>query len=344
MSTARDIDVAIDRFDEALRAAGIPGVEPPDDFALIAEVAQEVAPYVLPAELRRYWERVDPDRMAVFTFPTLGGPAHALHQVRGLREFGTTFPGVPPVLLPVDYASHSYGVIELGSEWSEGGSIFVHDFDGFEVVSRSVADRVDVLAELLAEGHFERGDGYVSIDHLVEQRKRLERLAAAGPDPLYGDVQAIPVEIESWPAHWLVASGIDLRDRVPLGATHTIAELIAGAGAGRVTGRIHGTVTVLVGSDAGSRLVVEDHTGTLEVWCPAGASLWGPVHRLRFELTITLEAPPGPSPDVASPHADITQYMLAGDIASAQDAALALFEQLDRDRSAAVASDIRPLD
>lgn len=38
---------------------------PPDIDAAIAAVTEDVAPYVLPAELRRFWERVDADRIAL---------------------------------------------------------------------------------------------------------------------------------------------------------------------------------------------------------------------------------------------------------------------------------------
>jgi len=339
-----DVDSAIDRLDEALSTAGLAGLEPPSDVAPVVEIADAVAPYSVPPELRRFWERVDADRVALFTFPMLGSPTAALELLRGLRELGETVPSVPPVLLPVDYASHCYGMVELGSEWSEGGTILEWGFDDFPIVSHSLADRIDVLAELLVDGRFDRGDGFVSLDHRAEQEKRHERLDASGPHPVYGDLRTIPTQLESWPIHWLVASGIDLRDREPLGATHTIATLVAAGREGRVTGRIRGQVSVLVGSGAGGRIVVDDGTGSLDVWCPAGASPWGPVHQRRFELEVTIDGPVAAPPDVDSPHEEIVRHTLAGDIGSAQDAAIAFFDQLDGHRSAAVATDIRPLD
>jgi hypothetical protein len=339
---SRDIDSAIDRLDEALRTVGLAGLEPPS-VAPVAEIADVVAPYALPPELRRFWEQVDAERIAVFTFPMLRGAADALELLRGLRELEDTAPSVPPpMLLPVDYASHCYGMIELGSEWSEGGTMLEWGFDEFPLVARSLADRIDVIAELLAEGRFERGDGFVSLDHRAEQEKRLERLAASGPDPVYGDLPTIPVELESWPAHWLLASGIDLRDREPFGATHTIAELVAAADEGRATGRIHGQVTSLFGSGAGSLIVVDDGTTALEVWCPAGTSPWGPIHKTRFELEVTIDGPVGELPDMNSE--EITRHALAGDLVSAQGAALAFFDELNRHHASAVATDIRPLD
>jgi hypothetical protein len=343
--TPPHVDSAIDRLDEALRSVGVAGLEPPGDAGPIAEIAEAVAPYVLPDELRRFWRRVDAERIHVHTFPKIGGPASALSQLRMVREIATPVPiGLPPILLPVDYASHCYGVVELGSEWDEGGSLLEFAFEDMPFVSRSVADWLDMLAELLIEGSFELHDGWAELDHLAVLAKRLARLESSGPHPVYGDLRAIADELHLWPAHWLAASGIDLRSREPLGATHTIAELVAAAETAPVTGRLHAEVVRLVGSAAGALVVVDDGSGTLDVWCPAGTSPWGPVHRVQFELEVTLERPAGAVPDLDSPHEQIVQNALAGDLGSAQEAAIAFSEQLQAHRAAAVATDIRPLD
>ena len=275
----------------------------------------------------------------------LRGPATALDLVRGLRELDVTVPLVPPsVLLPFDYASHCYAVIELGSEWCEGGTLFEWEFDNVPLVARSLGDRIDVLAELLAEGSFERGDGFLSLDHRAEQEKRRERLAASGPDPLYGDLRAIPSGLESWPAHWLRASGIDLGDRVPRGATHTLAELVPAAALGPVTGRVHAQVIRLVGIGGDAVVVVEDDSGQLDVWCPAGTSPWGPVHRRRFELELRLDGVPLPPADLGTPHAEIVHRALAGDLEGAQAAGSSFVDRVTQTRPSAVATDLRPLD
>jgi hypothetical protein len=59
---------------------------------------------------------------------------------------------------------------------------------------------------------------------------------------------------------------------------------------------------------------------------------------------VTVEGPVGAMPDLDSPHAEITRHALAGDLGSAQEAAIAFSEQLQTHRAAAVATDIRPLD
>lgn len=345
MTASPDIDIAIDRLDEALRAAGVGGLEPPREIAPIADVAEEVAPYVLPTELRRFWERVDADSVRVRTFPTIGGPATALAELRMARELASPVPiGLPPILVPVDYASHCFGVVELGSERYDGGTFLEYAFEDMPLVSHTVADWIEMLAELLSEGSYELHDGWAELDHTAELEKRLTRLRSHGPHPLYGELRAIPDELHLWPAHWLAASGIDLRDREPLGATHTIAQLRAGAGMRPVAGRIHAEVKRLVGSGAGALVVVDDGTGALDIWCPEGTSPWGPVHRTRFEFALTIDGPVGALPDLDAPHAAVTHHALAGDLGSAQGAALAFFDQLNQHRASAVATDIRPLD
>jgi hypothetical protein len=345
MTATPDIDTAIDRLDAALRGAGLAGLEPPADAAAIEEVAGAVAPYSLPGELRRYWERVDPDGISWFLFPRICGPAEALVQLGLVRDTEFTFPIVPPpVLLPVDYASHCYGVIELASEWGGGGTILAWAFDEVEVVAHTLADRLDLLAELVSEDRLDRVDEYVSIDHTTEAERRPARLAASGPHPLYGEAETLPTALESWPAHWLAASGVDLRTREPLGATHTIAELVAAANAGRATGRVHAEVTRLVGSSEGALVVIDDGTRPLDVWCPTEASIWGPAHRTRFEFELTVEGPVDMPPDLDSGHEEISRHALAGELGAAQAAAMAFFEQLDAHSPAAVATDVRPLD
>lgn len=345
MTESRDIDLVIDRLDEALHAARLAGLEPPADVDAIDEVAGAVAPYSLPAELRRYWERVDPESIEWFPFPRLTGPAETLAQLKLVRDADVTIPIVPPpLLLPLDYASHCYGVVELASQWGEGGAILEWGFDEAQLVSHTVADRLDLLAELVSEGCLERVGDYVSLDHEAEAERRTARLTATGPHRLYAERFELPTALESWPVHWLAASGVDLRSREPLGATHTIQELIAAAEGGRAIGRIHGKVTNLAGSAAGSLIVIDDGTTSLEVWCPAGASLWGPVHRARQEVEVTIEGPVGPPADLAAPHAEVTRQALAGNLEAVQDAALALFDVLNAHRAAAVATDIRPFD
>src|SRR4029079_15236397 len=104
---------------------------------------------------------------------------------------------------PTDSTGHCCAVIELGSEWGDGGTIFEWEFDAVSVVAHGLADRIDLLATLIAEGDLQRGEDFVTLDHPVERNRRAARLDAAAPHPLYGVLHAVPPELESWPAHCL---------------------------------------------------------------------------------------------------------------------------------------------
>jgi len=343
-----EIDSALDRLDDALRRAGLPTLEPATDEVSVAEVDEAVAPFALPADVRRFWELVDPSSLAVRTFPDLVGPAAALKLQRAEAEEGAlTVPRVPPPLLfRIGYASHVSLSTELASVWGPGGTIFrwAYDEDGFRIVYRTLADLLDVLTELVSEEQTARNGGFVFLPDGADEDKRDERLRLAGSHPLYGDAPAIPSSLEAWPEHWLEASRIDLRDRVPLGATHTIVELVAAAAEGPVSGRIAGTVTQLVGIGRDTVALVDDGTAPVDVWCPAGTSPWGPVHRRRFEFEVTLEGPVAPPPELAGGLRAIDRHARAWGLAQPEAAESAFAGDLERHRPSAVATAIRPLD
>jgi hypothetical protein len=215
------------------------------------ELVAAIAPYRLPPELARFWQSADPPKLRTRLFPELIGPelALTLH-----RENIAAFPlGGPPLLLPVAYESHVFRSVDLGTgevwQWA-------WDEDAYELVYPSVADLVDAARR----GEPERPSG-----------RRIER------------------HVDAWPVAWLEASGIDLRDREPRGATHTIDSLLRtrpGTVPGQV--RIAGVVVQLAGVGFDMYPVVDDGTGQLPVRVPAGTSPWLPVHGRRFELDVTL--------------------------------------------------------
>ena len=219
----------------------------------LEELGAAVHPYELPVELAGFWRHVDPAKLPVRLFPELIGPSLALTLY---QQNAAVFPaGGPPLLLPVAYESHVFRSVDLetGEVWQ-----WAWDEDAYQLVYRSIA----ALVEAATHGEPDR------------------------PAVL----QRIDRQVDAWPAAWLAASGIDLRDREPRGATHSIARLVR-TSPGTVPGpvRIAGTVVRLAGAGADLYAAIDDGSGTLEVRCPAGVSPWLPVHRARFELDITLE-------------------------------------------------------
>jgi hypothetical protein len=215
------------------------------------ELAAAIRPYRLPPELERFWQQVDAARLGTEFFPELIAPSLALAVH---RENLAAFPHCgPAVLLPVAYESQVFLSVDLetGEVWR-----WAFDEDEYQLV-------------------------YPTVGALVE--------AAAAGESGPGDVlRRIGREVDAWPAAWLAASGVDLRDREPRGATHAIASLVGTAPA-TVPGpvRITGTIVRLAGVGFDYYAVVDDGSGTLEVHCPAG-SPWLPVHGRRFELEVTL--------------------------------------------------------
>jgi hypothetical protein len=111
-----------------------------------------------------------------------------------------------------------------------------------------------------------------------------------------------------------------------------------------VRARIAGTVIRLVGIGNDVLVLVDDGTGQLDIWCPAGTSPWGPASGRRFEFELEVERPVPPPPDFDDGHAELQQYAVAGRLDDAQSAAGEFFGRLERHRPAAVATAIRPLD
>jgi hypothetical protein len=315
---------------------------------VLDEVADEVAPYVLPADLRRFWELVEPARIAVTPFPALVDARSALSLRRSNLDPEIGYPPpVPPLLLPIAYSSHAFRSIEIGSQWSEGGTIFTwaHDDERIAISHHRLGDLLDVLAELVTEGNIEHRGGYALLSFEDEVRKGEARLSEAGPHVLYGANRDFPKwDLRAWPAHWLESLQIDLRSREPLGSTHTIAALVVEAERGPVRGRIAGLVTRLVGVGGGVLVLVDDGTRELDVWCPPETTVWGPGHGLRYEFEVTIDGPVPAPLDFDTGHAELQRHALAGRVEESFAAAEAFLGRFQRHRAPAVASDVRPLD
>lgn len=290
------VDAVIDRLDDALRSAGFDGLAPPRDGAALDEASAAVHPYELPYDLLRFWRRVDPSSIRVAPFPELIGPAFALDSYRMALAPDISPRLGPPLLFPCAYSSQVFRLIELQSGADAGGTIFHCELDdtrSFRVDYRSFTDLLEVHVELVEERSYRQYDAAnATVPEQIEAKRRESRTRTAAPHHLYGDAREIPNELMGWPVHWLESAGIDLSDRQPLGATHTIAAAVSKAPAGASGVRIAGTVAHLVGSNAGTLVLVEDPTGQLEVWCPAGVSPWGPVMGGSFEFAVTVESDP----------------------------------------------------
>ena len=290
MTNTLPIDAAIDRLQAALEASGLAPLEPASDEDVLGEIGAAISPHALPADLARFWQRVrieqDAFPVSGWTMGSLSPPAAALEAYRLNLEPG--FAGLfgPPLLFPIARHAETQWSIELRSEWAAGGIVISH-LDDMQIEYPSFADLVDVYAELVEDGAYLTGaqPSLLADEERKRQRPRLDdpRLRST-----YGAMLRISADPSGWPAHWLASAGIEPSSRTPLGATHTVAEIVAAAATGSVTGRIRGEIVQLAGIGGDRVVVVDDGTGRLGVWCPAGTSPWGPVQRQRVELEVTL--------------------------------------------------------
>jgi hypothetical protein len=289
-----DIDRCIDRLDDALRRAGAKGLVPAGAAEAVDEIATAIEPWALPADLERLWRRIEVGEehfvVSAWRLPPLVDVRVALVMYRQVLESAYPLLYGPPLLFPFALLSETRFSVELGTRRTRGGTVLSHEVATIDVEYPSVADLIDVFAELVEAGSFERRpEGRILLDDSAERRARDHRLRA---NPVAPRLAGLTNDPSSWPEHWLRSAGIDPRDREPLGTTHTIAELLTAAADRPVEGRVAGTVVRLVLVCDGELLLVDDGTATLEVRCPARTSPWGPTHGGRYELAVRLERPP----------------------------------------------------
>jgi hypothetical protein len=201
------VDLAIERLDQALRSAGFDSLAPVADREAVAEIDAAVAPYAVPVDLRRAWERVDLQSLQVtgWSTPEWCSPrtALAIHR-QNLAEAPLLFG--PPLLFPIARISGDQWSVELLSDTSPGGTILSQDSGAAAwcVEYASFTDLLEVYAELIADGSFQRWDnGLASFSRECERTKQDARLRSAR------DIPAAPT---GWPPHWLAAAGLVRRD------------------------------------------------------------------------------------------------------------------------------------
>jgi hypothetical protein len=290
-----DIDRSIDVLIDALAAADVEPPRAPADLEVLERIASAIAPLRLPADLRRFWERIDPLTLRADVFPTLREPQFALQSWRRERE---KFPQLPAILFLVGYESWSCMSIELDGVDSVGGALFqwsLEDGD-FHLGYHGLGDWLARIAELVRAGSYERQarqDGSASLRIVDEWDEiRSAALRAGGSiHPIYGETTAVPRDPRDWPAHWLRAAGIESSDVIARGATATIAELLASDPASELRATIAGRVLGLAGG-ADVNVRVSDGTETITVLCPAAVTTFGPIVGESFEFDVVV--PPGP--------------------------------------------------
>ena len=148
------------------------------------------------------------------------------------------------------------------------------------------------VAELIAQGNYERFDTEQRRWLLVPDRKRADAAYAARPvpqsHPVHGDALHIGPDILDWPEHWQRATGLRPESLRLRGATHTVANLLASPPDVELRATIAARVADLAFGAGWSHVRVDDGSGALNVACPGETTLLGPGVGGWFEFDIVV--------------------------------------------------------
>jgi hypothetical protein len=334
VTTPPPIEEVLDDFFAAVAEAGRPVPEEPISAEDLATVAEAVAPLELPPGLVATWRRFQTGESTVLTWMPMQRAVH------GLEMWREEFAGV---LFPLAYESHEFLLVELATSATPGGALFRWAYDGgpaqpvFPDLERAFACAAEGWRRgLLGSWEAAAQEGWSRLSETYSQATDYpEHLA-----PFEAIDLARPL---SWPAVWLEASGIDPTAAEPRGSTTTVRALRDGqARSGTIVGRIAG----LAGTEAGSRVVVDDGTGELVVWCPAASDPFTAVvngQHVEFDVMLTSGDEKPSSREFDALAAGISTSATTGDLAAAQAYALQLASFIDPAAADAVATAARPL-
>jgi hypothetical protein len=262
------IDNAIDRYIAAAGRAGAPGPDGPATEGDLDSVRTAIEPLRLSDDVMAMWRRLQaPPAMPYPNWITLRMALDFWRQ--DVLDSGRGFP-----MFPIAYESHGYlsaGLIGDDTEsaiWS-----WAYDAEPAMLRYRTLAVAFDTAADALDHRVFQWHDehGYLEVvDHEAWEaivRGRNEEAAAVGAfDP---GIDSVDLQSPlSWPESWQRASGIDVRAAAPRGASTSIRDFL---GASSTHATIVGTIVRVTAGAEGCRMVVDDGTGQLVVWCVAAA-------------------------------------------------------------------------
>lgn len=198
------IDGVIDALSAELVRIGFGPLSPPKDPAEVALLAAAVVPWTLPAEVRRFFERVDVyadglQRLDALCFPSLQPIAGALDDLESYRS--ELF---PDALLPIGYTSQWILAVELDhAEFGPSGVLLQYDLVGGNpwVVSLSLSDWLDRIVNDLRAGRFVTTPSDVG-SRVVEAAPTGEWNNPAIEHPRYVDLEIDVMEPTTWPTNW----------------------------------------------------------------------------------------------------------------------------------------------
>jgi hypothetical protein len=336
------IDTAIDRYVDAARRAGAPEADGPALQPDLDAIRTAIAPLTLGHDVVAMWARLQAPPAMPYPSWLAARDALEFWQV----DSGGSSGRLP--LFPIAYESH--GFLSAGLVGDPIESViwrWAYDAEPATPHFRTLAVAFDAAADALDAGIFLWHPEYRGVEVIDDDawdevvRARNEEAAADGafdPGITKLDLQS-PL---TWPDAWQRACGLDVRAAAPRGITATIAEFLATSPASATIG---GRIVGLIGGAEGSRITLDDGTGSLAVWCPSGADPFFLV-RIRDSIEIDVLRSPGGAAgadaDIDRLQAMIQEAVVRGDVAAAQVAALQL-AGFDSESVDAIAATVRPI-
>lgn len=170
-----------------------------------------------------------------------------------------------PTLLPIAFAGHVYLAVELGYPGeTQGGAVLRVPFEEIEPIAPDMAAALDLVTSAIEAGDVRwTGLWWDGID--IEVAQRAAAVTCTWPQHLASIGSTVASQPLTWPPAWQLAAGLDPPDAEPHGSTATLAaaKQAPPGSSFRVVGRVQG----LVGSGAGTHLILVDDSGSLPCWC-----------------------------------------------------------------------------
>jgi hypothetical protein len=193
-----DIEASTAELIAALRKLGASAPSAPASTAPVEALAEAVMPWVLPEDLRWFWEHVDVLTLDLEVFPELIGPEWALRWWE---------PANGPVVWVAYQSWYCHGVELERPDRSAGGRLFEFSLDhgAYLPLAPCFADWIARIVGLLRTGAVER------VDRPVRPLRLLDPHHEVGPRkpwvPVGGEAVLAEGEIstedpDAWPPHW----------------------------------------------------------------------------------------------------------------------------------------------
>ncbi len=307
-----DLQYAIEWYCEAIPATqALPYCPPVDPRAVAASldaIDAQIAPLVLPVELRWLWQTWEVIRFEMVPYPRLSAVDFAFDSW-GANAGDAT----PRLMFPFAYESHGFLMLEMGGDPERPAPVWSYSYGDVEMTCayptlatlfRSSAEAVESAgARAESDDRVDRWNAYAELLRGPDFDRIVDRHFAASDGVDRRQVSA--TDARAWPRAWRDLAGIDPASMTPLGATHSVAQFELAAATGPVTGRLRGRWRAQGGGafgPGGTQVAIgrlTDDTGSISLALPGSlVDLGGRDGRVDVEVDVEALAPSPGVPDL----------------------------------------------